>query len=83
MLIIVLIIEIAALSAILVSDNSKTGYAIRCVADGALLGVAATHLIPGTELYIGTTLDIVLNIVYAFGFAFFSYGNYKCWKNAK
>lgn len=83
MITVMLIAEVVALFAILVSDNSKTGYAVRCVADGVFFGVAATHLVPCTELYTGTMLDIALNIVYGLGFAYFSYNNYKCWKNAK
>lgn len=80
---IVLIIEIVALCIVLVSDNSKTGYAIRCVVDGIFLGSSAAHLVPGTALYDGTMLDLVFNAVFAIMFAYFTYDNYKRWKNAK
>lgn len=80
---IILVIEIVALCVAIASDNSKTGYAVRCVVDGIFLGATATHLIPGTALYTGTTLDFAFNAVFAVVFAYFTYDNYKLWKNAK
>lgn len=80
---VITVVEIVALLAVLVADQSREGYAIRCIADGIFLGVAATHLVPGTALYVGTTSDLAFNAVFAFGFAYFLFYNYKRWKNAK
>lgn len=76
-------IEIVALCLILVSDNSKDGYAIRCIVNGIFLNLSVAHLIPGTALYYGTTLELAFSAVSAIVFAYLTYGNYKHWKNKK
>ena len=80
---IIIVFEIVALFALIVADKTKNGYAILCIVDGISIGIAATHLIPGTSLYIGTTFDIVFNAVFGVCFAYFLISHYKLWKNAK
>lgn len=80
---VIAVVEVTALFVLLTSDNIKNKYTARCVCYGIFCGIAISHLIPISVLYIGTVLDILLNLVFAIGFAYFSYDNYKLWKNAK
>lgn len=80
---VIAVVEVAALFVLLTSENIKNKYAARCVCDGIFCGIAISHLVPISMLYIGTVFDILCNIVFAIGFAYFSYDNYKRWKNVK
>lgn len=76
-------VELVALILFITSKRDKKGFAIRCITDSLFLGCAIAHLIPCSALFYNTTFDIVLNIVFAVGFAYFLYCDYKSWKNAK
>lgn len=80
---VIMVVEVVALFVLLMSKDNKNGYAVRCVGNGIFCGIAISHLIPISVLYIGAISDILFNFVFAIGFAYFSYGNYKRWKNAK
>lgn len=82
-MLVIAVVEAAILFVLLMSKSNKNGYATRCVGNGIFCGIAIYRLVPISVLYIGTVLDILFNLVFAIGFAYFSYDNYKLWKNAK
>lgn len=82
-MLVIAVVEVAMLFVLLMSKNNKNGYAVRCVGNGIFCGIAISHTIPISVLYTGNVLDVLFNLVFTIGFAYFSYDNYKRWKNAK
>lgn len=78
-----MLIKIVALFVMLTTESNKKGYAIRCVVDGIFFGDAITHLIPGSVMYTGTSSDLMFYLLFAFGFGYFLFDNYKLYKNAR